>query len=95
MAQNDPQWGKKGNDGPPDLDEILRKMMQKLSGFFGGSNGGNPLPDNSAKLFAGGAGLLGLPQPWRKELLLRERPATNRAKRPGTTRRCEDEVAWG
>lgn len=60
MAQNDPQWGKKGNDGPPDLDEILRKMMQKLSGFFGGNNGGNPLPDNSAKLFAGGAGLLGL-----------------------------------
>lgn len=60
MAQNDPQWGKKGNDGPPDLDEILRKMMQKLSGFFGGSNGGNPLPDNSAKLFAGGAGLLAL-----------------------------------
>lgn len=60
MAQNDPQWGKKGNDGPPDLDEILRKMMQKLSGFFGGNNGGgnNPLPDNSAKLFAGGAGLL-------------------------------------
>jgi ribosomal protein L12E/L44/L45/RPP1/RPP2 len=28
MALNDPQWGKRGNDGPPDLDEILRKFNQ-------------------------------------------------------------------
>lgn len=32
---NDPQWGKKNNDGPPDLDEILRKLQQKIAGLFG------------------------------------------------------------
>ena len=35
MPPNDPQWGKKNNEGPPDLDEILRKLQQKLSGLFG------------------------------------------------------------
>ncbi|MBK8323951.1 MAG: FtsH protease activity modulator HflK [Betaproteobacteria bacterium] len=35
MPPNDPQWGKKPNDGPPDLDEILRKLNQKLAGLFG------------------------------------------------------------
>ena len=42
MSMNDPQWGKRGgkNDGPPDLDEILRKFKQKLDGFFG-QKGGN------------------------------------------------------
>ena len=39
MALNDPQWGKRGNEGPPDLDEIFRKFNQKLGGLFGkGSN---------------------------------------------------------
>lgn len=41
MALNDPQWGKRGNDGPPDLDEILRKFNQKLNGLFGGKGGGS------------------------------------------------------
>ncbi len=32
-------WG--GNDqGPPDLDEALKKLQQRLSGLFGGSGGG-------------------------------------------------------
>ena len=32
MAQNDPNWGgKRPNDGPPDLDEIFRKLNQRLS----------------------------------------------------------------
>jgi len=35
MPPNDPQWGKRPNEGPPDLDEILRKLNQKLSGLFG------------------------------------------------------------
>ncbi len=32
----DPQWGKKGGDGPPDLDEILRRLSRRLSEAFGG-----------------------------------------------------------
>jgi len=32
---NDPQWGKKNNEGPPDLDEILRKLQQKIAGWLG------------------------------------------------------------
>ena len=34
MPPNDPQWGKRNNDGPPDLDEILRKLNEKLAGLF-------------------------------------------------------------
>ncbi len=64
MAQNDPQWGNKGNnDGPPDLDEILRKLTQKLSGLFGNNKGGDGAPPSSGRagsLFAGGASLLAL-----------------------------------
>ena len=40
MASNEPQWGKKGNDGPPDLDELWRKINQKLNTLFGGKGGG-------------------------------------------------------
>jgi modulator of FtsH protease HflK len=37
MPPNDPQWGKKNNnnEGPPDLDEILKKLQQKIAGLFG------------------------------------------------------------
>lgn len=37
----DPWGGKRGNDGPPDLDEALKKFQEKLNGIFGGSGGGN------------------------------------------------------
>jgi membrane protease subunit HflK len=58
MALNDPQWGKKGGDGPPDLDEILRKFNQKLSALFGGggSPGGKGSP--TMKQWGGGLGLV-------------------------------------
>jgi len=43
MAWNDPDgndrdpWGgRKSDDGPPDLDEVVRKMQDKLGGLFGG-----------------------------------------------------------
>jgi len=62
MPPNDPQWGKKPNDGPPDLDEILRKLNQKLAGLFGkrgpapigptGPTGGSSGPSNA---FFGGS----------------------------------------
>ena len=44
MALNDPQWGKRRGDGPPDLDEIWARFNQKLSGMFGGK-GRPPSPE--------------------------------------------------
>lgn len=35
MASNDPGWGSRNNDGPPDLDEMLRRFSRKLNGLFG------------------------------------------------------------
>jgi membrane protease subunit HflK len=35
----DPWGGKRGNDGPPDLDEALNQLKKKFSSFGGGSNG--------------------------------------------------------
>lgn len=37
----DPWGGKRGNDGPPDLDEALKKFQEKLGGIFGGGGGGS------------------------------------------------------
>lgn len=45
MPPNDPQWGKRNNDGPPDLDEILKKLNQKLSGLFGRRSSGPSDPE--------------------------------------------------
>jgi membrane protease subunit HflK len=59
MALNDPQWGKRGNDGPPDLDEIWRRLNQRLNSLFGGKGGASPPPGPGAKRqFGGGFGLL-------------------------------------
>lgn len=49
MAWNEPggsggkdPWGNRKNpQGPPDLDEILKKIQAKLSGLFGGGRGGS------------------------------------------------------
>jgi membrane protease subunit HflK len=48
MAWNEPggsggkdPWGNRNNEqGPPDLDEILKKLQNKFSGLFGGGGGG-------------------------------------------------------
>ncbi len=37
----DPWSGKGGDQGPPDLDEVVKKMQDKLGGLFGGKGGGN------------------------------------------------------
>ncbi|TXF11073.1 FtsH protease activity modulator HflK [Pelomicrobium methylotrophicum] len=55
---NDPQWGRRGRQGPPDLDELWRSAQEKLAGLFGGRrrpNGGGAPPSGPAK---GGIGLL-------------------------------------
>ncbi|PCJ30809.1 MAG: FtsH protease activity modulator HflK [Gammaproteobacteria bacterium] len=49
MAWNEPgnnggdkdPWGKRGNDGPPDLDDVVKNLQKKLSGLFGGNSSGN------------------------------------------------------
>ena len=33
-GDNDPWKNKGGNQGPPDLDEVVRRMQQKLNSFF-------------------------------------------------------------
>ncbi len=61
MAWNDPQWGNnnKRNDGPPDLDELFRKLKQRLAGLFGRK--GPDFPEGglpSGRQAMGGAGIL-------------------------------------
>jgi modulator of FtsH protease HflK len=46
--QRDP-WG--GNDGPPDLDEALRKFREKLGGVFGGKPSDHRINSGVAGLF--------------------------------------------
>ncbi len=58
MALNDPNWGKRGNEGPPDLDELWRRLNQKLGSIFGGKGGGNVPQGPSARQMGGGFGLL-------------------------------------
>ena len=61
MAQNDPQWGGgRRGDGPPDLDELFRRLNQKLSRLLGGGKGNGPsggpaVPSPSPRGIKGGA----------------------------------------
>jgi modulator of FtsH protease HflK len=60
MSLNDPQWGRRPNQGPPDLDELLREFNRKLNSLFGrrGGGGDEPPRGGDVKRFGGGAGLL-------------------------------------
>jgi len=60
MSLNDPQWGKRGNEGPPDLDELLRNLNAKLNGLFGRRGGGQQPPSggDGGTRVGGGAWLL-------------------------------------
>lgn len=68
MAWNDPQWGNKGNrnpdGGPPDLDELWRRVNQRLNGLFGKKNSGGGSGGGgdgfSPEGFPGGGNLVGL-----------------------------------
>jgi modulator of FtsH protease HflK len=55
---NDPQWGKKGNEGPPDLDEIFRRFNRRVSDLFGGR--GRRPSSNAQDPGGGGSGKLGV-----------------------------------
>ncbi|HMK14299.1 MAG TPA: protease modulator HflK, partial [Burkholderiales bacterium] len=59
MALNDPQWGRRGSQGPPDLDDVWRRFNEKLNALFGRGRvpGGGP-GSVAPKQFGGGLGLL-------------------------------------
>jgi membrane protease subunit HflK len=59
MGLNDPQWGNKNKGGPPDLEELLRKLNAKVSSLMGGKGGaGKPGGGAPMQGFAGGMGLI-------------------------------------
>ncbi len=46
MAWNEPgkgqdPWGQGGNNNPPDLDEVIKKLQKKFGGLFGGGDSGD------------------------------------------------------
>lgn len=67
MAWNDPDgnnrdpWGgRKGDDGPPDLDAVVRKMQDKLGGLFGGRRPSGAGPGGSKSPWVWGAIVIAL-----------------------------------
>ena len=50
------QWGKKGGEGPPDLDELWRRFNQRLGETFGGKGRGPAQPPGSGSGNSIGAG---------------------------------------
>jgi membrane protease subunit HflK len=58
----DPWSGKGGDQGPPDLDEVVKKMQDKLGGLFGGKggNGGKRSGGGPVGGPAGTKGIIGL-----------------------------------
>ncbi len=62
MSMNDPNWGRRPNQGPPDLDELLREFNRKLNSLFGRRGGRGEEPPGGGggdvKRLGGGAGLL-------------------------------------
>lgn len=40
-GKRDPWSGKGGDQGPPDLDEVVKKLQERMGGLFGGKRGGS------------------------------------------------------
>jgi len=66
MAWNEPgngdkdPWGKRGNEGPPDLDQVIKNLQGKLAGFFGGKGSSNNSGNSQPSSPSGGAGSIGI-----------------------------------
>ncbi len=66
MAWNEPgdgdknkdAWGSRGDQGPPDLDDAIRKLQAQLSGIFGGGKRGSGGGDGRARLSGAAIGLV-------------------------------------
>jgi membrane protease subunit HflK len=48
-GKKDPWSGRKDENGPPDLDEVIRSFQEKIGGIFGGSSGGGNSEGGSLK----------------------------------------------
>lgn len=60
-GNRDPWSGKGGDQGPPDLDEVVKKLQERMGGLFGGRRGGRGNGGESGGSGGGsiaGAGLL-------------------------------------
>ena len=66
MAWNEPgnnspgnrnPWGQRPNQGPPDLDEVVRNLKKKLSALFGGGGSGGNGGSSKRSSGASGAGV--------------------------------------
>ncbi len=56
--KKDPWGGRGGGEGPPDLDEIVRNVQNRLGGLFGGrSGGGNGGGSGGGGFSIGGVGM--------------------------------------
>jgi membrane protease subunit HflK len=60
MGLNDPQWGNKNSGGPPDLEEVMRKLNRKIESLFGGKSGGGAPKGGSGNTPGGLTGGIGL-----------------------------------
>jgi membrane protease subunit HflK len=47
---NDPGWGNRNNEGPPDLDEVMRELSRKVNAFFGKKPNSTPSPEKAPSL---------------------------------------------
>ncbi|MBU0499414.1 MAG: FtsH protease activity modulator HflK [Gammaproteobacteria bacterium] len=54
----DPWGGRQGNEGPPDLDEVVKNLQRKLSGLFGSRSGGEGSGPGGPVLGGVGIGLV-------------------------------------
>jgi len=55
-GNKDPWNGRGGNQGPPDLDEVVRKLQDKLGGLFGGKKPGSGGSSSNGGGGGGGGG---------------------------------------
>ncbi|MDD2685509.1 MAG: FtsH protease activity modulator HflK [Gallionella sp.] len=60
MGLNDPQWGNKNAGGPPDLEELLRKLNAKVAAMMGGNKTPNENKAGGPQNVGGGIGLIAL-----------------------------------
>ncbi|VAW78634.1 HflK protein [hydrothermal vent metagenome] len=67
MAWNEPgggnnkdPWGGRNDQGPPDLDEVVKKMQDKINSLFGGGRRGGTGGGASGKGFAGFGLIIGI-----------------------------------